>query len=268
MQYVWRPSPFIALSVGVHAIAVVGWVAAPEYWLYAVGAMFCNQIAIVAGGLWPKSTLLGPNLVQLSAAAIRRREVAITIDDGPDPDVTPHVLEVLETFGAKATFFCIGDRVRQHPDLCRKIVASGHLVENHGQTHSKRHAFLGYRSWRREVESAQETIAAVTGRAPRHFRALAGIRNPFLAPVLAHLGVHLTSWTHRGFDTRSRCPDQVFFRLTNRLSAGDILLLHDGNSARSPSGNPIILEVLPRLLRELEGRKLRAVTLEAACDPR
>lgn len=266
MRYVWRPSPFIAFSVGVHGAAIVGWIWNPDCWPYALGAMACNQVAIIFAGLLPKSALLGSNLTRLPAAAIHRQEVAITIDDGPTPEVTPRVLEILETFGAKATFFCIGDRVQRYPDLCRKIVACGHLIENHGQTHRKRYAFLGYRGWLREVGSAQETIAAVTGRAPRCFRALAGIRNPFLDPVLARFNIRLASWTHRGFDTRVTCPDQVFFRLTRHLSSGDILLLHDGNCARSASGMPIILEVLPRLLQEIKDRNLNAVTLEGACD--
>lgn len=266
MPYAWRPSPFIVFSAGIHAAALAALVLYPGYWPYAAGAIACNQFAIILGGLLPRSALLGPNIVRLPAAAIRRREVAITIDDGPTPDVTPIVLEILDRFGAKATFFCIGDRVQAHPDLCRKIMACGHSIGNHGQTHRKRYAFLGYRGWLQEVGRAQETIASVTGRAPRCFRALAGIRNPFLDPVLARLGIRLASWTHRGFDTRETRSDQVFLRLTRHLSSGDILLLHDGNCATSGSGKPIILEVLPRLLQEIDARKLKTVTLEAAFD--
>ena len=266
MQYAWRPSPFVVVSAGIHGAALAACVSSPEFWPYAAGAIACNQFAIVLGGLLPRSALLGPNIVRLPAAAIRRQEVAITIDDGPSPEVTPLVLEILDRFGVKATFFCIGDRVQTYPDLCRSIIACGHLIENHGQTHRTRYAFLGYRGWLQEVGRAQETITAVTGRAPRCFRALAGIRNPFLDPVLAGLGVRLASWTHRGFDTRETNADRVFLRLTRHLSSGDILLLHDGNCARSKSGEPIILEVLPRLLREIESRKLKTVTLEAAFD--
>ena len=80
------------------------------------------------------------------------------------------------------------------------------------------------------------------------FRPTAGLRNPFLEPILARHGLHLASWTRRGYDTRNRDVDDVVRRLTSDLAAGDILLLHDGNAARTVAGQPIILTVLPRVL--------------------
>ena len=96
------------------------------------------------------------------------------------------------------------------------------------------------------------------------FRAPAGLRNPFLDPVLTHLDLRLASWTRRGFDTVNSDASSVYRRLAEPLNAGDILLLHDGHAARDRAGAPVILGVLERLLETLEQRSLRAVTLRSA----
>ena len=114
-----------------------------------------------------------------------------------------------------------------------------------------------------DIARAQESIVRVTGCSPRFFRAPAGLRNPFLEPVLARLQLRLVSWTRRGFDTVNGNADVVCRRLTNSLQAGDILLLHDGNAARSRKGRPVILEVLPRLLDAMAAKELQPVTLRS-----
>ena len=96
------------------------------------------------------------------------------------------------------------------------------------------------------------------------FRAPAGLRNPFLDPVLARLGLTLASWSARGFDTRIGDAERVRQALLRGLQAGAILLLHDGNAARSPRGIPVILEVLPAVLEAAAAAGLRLVTLRDA----
>ena len=117
---------------------------------------------------------------------------------------------------------------------------------------------------RAEVERAQQSIAAATGQEPRFFRAPAGLRNPFLEGVLATLDLSLVSWTRRGFDTVAREPGLVLARLTRNLAAGDILLLHDGHAARTATGTPVVLEVLPGLLAAFRAERLETVTLKSA----
>ena len=205
--------------------------------------------------------MLGPNLLRLPPAAALRREVSLTLDDGPDPEVTPAVLELLDRYGARASFFCIGERVRRYPDLCRDIVARGHSIENHTQHHSHWFSFLGMRGFEREIGAGQETITSIAGQRPVFFRAPAGLRNPLLEPVLARLGLRLAAWTRRGFDTVTQDSATVAHRLLRGLAATDILLLHDGNSARSTSGARVVLEVLPRVLEGMAARGLKSVTL-------
>ena len=114
---------------------------------------------------------------------------------------------------------------------------------------------------RREIARAQASIAAACAVVPRFFRAPAGLRNPFLQPCLTDQGLQLASWTRRGYDTQTADAEVVLRRLTRNLAAGDILLLHDGLAARAADGTPVILAVLPKLLAELAGRRLRCVTL-------
>ena len=116
----------------------------------------------------------------------------------------------------------------------------------------------------RELQAAQDTLTAITGQRPLFFRAPAGLRNPFLDPVLARLGLRLASWSARGFDTRIGDAERVKDRLLRGLRAGAILLLHDGNAARTPDGIPVILEVLPAVLAAAEAADLRFVTLRQA----
>ncbi|MFZ0501312.1 MAG: polysaccharide deacetylase family protein [Steroidobacteraceae bacterium] len=263
----WRPTPLVSVSLGVHVGALALVVARPSAWPWAVGAVFADHALLTAVGLTPRSALLGPNWTRLPAAAASRRELAITIDDGPDPRITPRVLDLLDERGAKATFFCIGERVQRCAELAREIVRRGHAVENHSQRHLHYFSVLGPRGLVAEIERAQDTIGITTGQHPLFFRAPAGFRSPFLDPVLSRLGLRLASWTRRGFDTVRSRAESVLGKLTRDLGAGDILLLHDGHAALTANGVPVILEVLPRLLDALATAELTPVTLRAAATP-
>jgi peptidoglycan/xylan/chitin deacetylase (PgdA/CDA1 family) len=258
----WRPTPLLYASAAMHAGAAAGVLLKPQTWPWALGLVAANHAVLCAAGLWPRSSLLGSNWTRLPDGA--GAAVAITIDDGPDQEVTPQVLALLEKAGARATFFCIGERVLQHAELAREIVARGHAIENHSQRHRHNFSLMGYSGMRKEIERAQDSIESITGERPRFFRAPAGLRNPFLDPVLKDLGLQLASWTRRGFDTVNADAASVYRRLAEPLNAGDILLLHDGNAARDRGGAPVILTVLAQLLETLERRSLRPVTLRAA----
>jgi peptidoglycan/xylan/chitin deacetylase (PgdA/CDA1 family) len=261
-------------SAAVHLAAAAVTLARPRLWPWTLGAVVLDHLLITAAGLWPRSDWLGPNWTHLPAQSAERGDIAITIDDGPDPEVTPRVLDVLAAFEARASFFCVGERVSRYPDLAREIVRRGHSVENHSQRHRHSFSLLGPQGMAAEIGEAQGSIARVTGQNPRFFRAPAGLRNPFLEPILKRLKLQLASWTRRGFDTVNADPEDVYRRLERSLAGGDILLLHDGHAARAraavpaagvpAAGTPVILEVLPRLLETLRRRQLRPITLPTA----
>ena len=260
----WRPSLFLRLSAALHGLALLAVLAWPSQWPVWLGWVVANHVILATAGLWPRSRLLGANLTRLPPEAAARGEVALTFDDGPDPLVTPQVLAQLDAAGARATFFCVGDQLRRHPDLARDIVRRGHHIENHTDTHPNLFAAMGWRRMAQQVAGWQAAVEAVTGRAPRFFRAVAGLRNPWLDPILARQGLRLAAWTRRGYDTRSRDAEAVYQRLTRGLAAGDVLLMHDGHAARTPSGQPVVLAVLPRVLAALQAQGLRCVPLADA----
>jgi len=272
----WRPSPLLRGSLALNVAAGALVLVRPPLWPWALSAVLADHLLLTAAGLWPRSHLLGPNWTHLPAAAPRGAlgttvasatpaplagPIAITIDDGPDPEVTPRVLELLAAHAVRATFFCIGERVARHPDLARAIVAHGHEIGNHTYRHLMRFSLLGPRAIAAEIARAQEVIATATGTAARFFRAPAGLRNPFLEPILARANLQLVSWTRRGFDTVTGSTTRVLGSLTRHLQPRDILLLHDGHAARTSSGTPVILEVLPRLLTAVSAAGLTPVTL-------
>ena len=260
----WQMPLLLKASVGCHLGAAALALAQPALWPWALGAVALDHALVTGAGLWPRSTWLGSNLRRLPRASIARREIALTIDDGPDPELTPAVLDLLDAHHARATFFCIARHAQQHATLCREIVRRGHSVQNHSFDHVHTFSLLGPRAIRRELVRAQDTLAQITGQRPRLFRAPAGLRNLFLGPVLHELELQLVSWTRRGFDTARRDPAAVLARLTNALAAGDILLLHDRHAAIAASGRPVTLDVLPPLLQRFEQSGLRAVTLPEA----
>jgi peptidoglycan-N-acetylglucosamine deacetylase len=256
----WRCPPLLAGSAALHALALPVLAAVPGLRAAAVALMIADHAVLMGAGMLPRSRSLGPNLRRMPAGEGR---VALTFDDGPDPEVTPRVLDLLEGHGARASFFCVGELVERHPGLTREIARRRHRVENHTHRHLNRFSMLGPGGLAREIDRAQEAIAAATGRAPELFRPPAGIRSPLLEPLLAKRGLWLASWTRRGFDTVRSDPDRVLAALVRDLADGDVLLLHDGRAARTGDGEPVVLRVLPRLLERLDAEGLAAVPLPA-----
>ncbi|CAL62991.1 Polysaccharide deacetylase [Herminiimonas arsenicoxydans] len=260
----WQASPFLKASVALHVGAVVTALLWPHAMGIAIAAVIANHLALAAAGLWPRSTLLGSNVLRLPNA---RAEVALTIDDGPDPDITPQVLDILKAHGIQATFFCIAAKVQRYPELAQRMVAAGHHIENHSMVHRHNFSVLGLNNIKKELAGAQHVIEEVTGRRPLYFRAPAGLRNLFLDPVLHQLGLQLVSWTRRGFDTRVGDAQKILDRLLDDLKAGDILLLHDANAARGSNGRAVILDVLPELIARVRKENLQFVKVEDGMRP-
>ncbi|HEX4984986.1 MAG TPA: polysaccharide deacetylase family protein [Burkholderiales bacterium] len=252
----WRPGAALKASLVLHLAALAGLAARPQWWPQILAAVVLNHVVLALIGLWPRSRSLGSNMLRLPQAAAQRREIALTFDDGPNPDVTPKVLDILDAHHARASFFVIGEKAARHPDLVREISRRGHSVENHSLRHSGFFGFFGWRALGREIGVAQEIVAGLIGSPPAFFRAPMGIRNPLLDPMVTKLGLRYVTWTRRGFDTVSRDAAAVLARLTRNLAAGDILLLHDRT--------PLVLEVLPALLERIEAAGLRQVPLPEA----
>jgi peptidoglycan/xylan/chitin deacetylase (PgdA/CDA1 family) len=260
----WKPAPAVLASMGLHASAIPWLIADPGAWPWVAGAIGANHVVLGTFGMMPRSQALGRNHFRLPPASAARREIALTFDDGPDPAVTPRVLDLLDRHEARASFFCIGRRALEQPRLVREMVSRGHSGENHTFRHSRSFALWPLGKLWGEIDAAQNVISDITGREPRYFRAPAGLRSPLLDPVLARASLEYTSWTRRGFDTVSRNPQSVLDRLTRSLRAGDIVLLHDGAPSRRANEEAIVLNVLPGLLARMAESGLRSVSLPEA----
>lgn len=264
----WPVPPLLKGSAALHVAAAGVGLLELAAWPWTLAALAANHALITAAGLTPRSALLGPNLTRLPPASAARGEFAITVDDGPDPEVTPALLDLLAAQGVRASFFVIAERAAAQGALLRRIVAAGHSVQNHSDRHRHHFSLLGPRALAREIGSAQDRLADLTGVRPHCFRAPAGLRNPFLDPVLHRLDLRLVSWTRRGFDTREADARRVLARLARKPAAGDILLLHDGHARRTAAGTPVLLAVLPPLLARYRAAGLRPVTLAEAVPHR
>ena len=165
-KYHWRPTMMIKGSFLLIVTAVTAVAISPDIWPWAASIVVLDHLLLTIAGLWPRSTLLGSNWISLPEASAAKGEIAITIDDGPDPVVTPAVLDLLDSYGVKATFFCIGEKAQRHPDLCRDIVNRGHAVENHSMHHNHHFSFLLLGGYYSELADAQQTLTSITGIRP------------------------------------------------------------------------------------------------------
>ncbi|MGH7101594.1 MAG: polysaccharide deacetylase family protein [Acetobacteraceae bacterium] len=260
----WSPTPAIRLSAGLHVLATAALVARPESWPWLLGCLAANHLLLGVSGACPRAQLLGPNLCRLPPSSTRLGQVALTFDDGPDPRVTPAVLDLLDRWGVKASFFCIGRRAAAFPALVGEIAARGHGVENHSHTHANALACYAPAALHRELSAAQTAIGGITGRPPAFFRPPMGLRSPLFDPVLRRLELRQVTWTRRGYDTVCGDPRLVLRRLARGLAAGDVLLLHDGGRLATRRGRPVVLDVLPALLDRIAAAGLRSVPLHAA----
>ena len=261
----WRPALVARVSMALHAAGALALLVQPTLWPWVLATLAANHLLLTFAVLWPRGRVLGPNLVRLPAVAIQRGEISLTFDDGPDAEITPQVLDLLDRYQARASFFVIGKKAAALPDVIKEIVRRGHSVENHSHRHAHTFAFYGVGRLGREVEFCQTTIAALAGRPARFFRAPAGFRSALLDPVLAKRGLRYASWTRRGFDGVACDPAKVLQRLCRDLAAGDILLLHDGAGTRTREGKSVVLAVLPLLLDQIAARGLKSVPLPIAC---
>jgi peptidoglycan/xylan/chitin deacetylase (PgdA/CDA1 family) len=216
--------PWIPVAVSFKACALV--LAALHHADAALVLFFGPDPWIFLQFVLPSSQAFGPAAVSF---ATPRREVWLTIDDGPDPTSTPRVLDLLRSHGARATFFVVGSQVSRHPELARRIVAEGHTIGNHTQSHPSA-CFWRATPGTTASEIDLCTAALLLADAPfeRYFRPPVGVRNPFLDPQLASRGMQLVLWNARGLDGLGRHPQAALARIARRIRPGGILVAHEG----------------------------------------
>lgn len=159
------------------------------------------------------------------------RQVWLTIDDGPHPVDTPQILDLLDVYGAKVTFFMIGTQVRQHPELVKEVLSRGHTVGNHTYNHPLKDFWCaGRKRTYRELDTAQEVLKEA-GADATLFRSPVGIKNMFLNRYLKDHGLRCVAWSIRSGDVLGRRSDKVVKRVLREAKPGAIILMHEGQSS-------------------------------------
>jgi len=241
------------------ATTTAGAVSAFGFSMLSVGLPVALFVALVADGIVrPGSSTLYPTVTHGPRDG---RRVALSFDDGPDPEVTPAVLDALAKHGARATFFTIGRSLEAHPQLARRLLGEGHELGNHSWRHSRRQGFLGTDAQVREIEAGAQTILALTGsQAQPLYRPPIGLKSPPLARAAWQQRLTLVGWSLHSRDTRTADPQRISQRVLERIAPGDIVLMHDGHDLPGRH-RPACARALPSILRGLRENGLDCVTV-------
>ena len=184
------------------------------------------------GAFHRNSPLFGRPITRLRSNA---RAVALTFDDGPNPDATPQILEALAARGVKATFFVLGRHAERWPELVARVGAEGHSIGNHGYYHRKLH-FKSPRYVHEDLALGTRAIEQASGIRPQLFRAPHGFRSPWVTAIARSLGQRTVGWSLGVWDSDRPGVDAIADRTVNGARPGSILLLHDGDGY-DPAGD-------------------------------
>lgn len=209
------------LAANLAALAV-----ASGNWLWLIAVIVVMFLVIGLGVAIPQMKFFGPFICRGNTA---RKEVALTFDDGPDARSTPALLDLLRENKVEAAFFCIGKRIVAEPALAQRILAEGHMLENHSFAHSNTTNFFTVPQLLADLSQAQVAIQTATGTTPKLFRPPVGLSNPNVFRAAKTLGLRVVGWSIRSLDTKITEPERIVARIERGLKPGAIILLHDGN---------------------------------------
>jgi peptidoglycan-N-acetylglucosamine deacetylase len=198
----------------------------------AAGAVVIGGAA--HGAFWHNSPVFGRPITKVHGTGKR---VALTFDDGPNPNATPLILDALGERGVKATFFILGRHAERWPELVERVAREGHAIGNHGYHHRKLH-FKSPSYVRTDLTLGTEAIVRVSGVTPKVFRAPHGFRSPWVTPIARSLGQRTVGWSFGVWDSDRPGVDVITQRILDGAKPGSILLLHDGDGY-DPEGNRV-----------------------------
>lgn len=206
----------------------------------------------------PQTQVFGPTLVHG-----RGHVVALTFDDGPNPYVTPELLDVLRRERVHATFFVVGRAARAHPELVRRIADDGHELGNHTDSHAHLNALPTRDAIAHEIDAAEDAIAAASGRRTPYLRPPFGARNRAALDVAERKGYTVVMWSAMLGERHGPESDTALARrLVAQVQDGAIVVLHDGDRGRDDRGGRTGEAALaPLVIDALKARGYRFVTI-------
>jgi peptidoglycan/xylan/chitin deacetylase (PgdA/CDA1 family) len=253
------------------AIATVGVLARPRPSRRAPGAVraAATVAAVATAGVtfWVGANSPTVNWFgsQVAHGPRDRREVAITFDDGPDAPYTLEIARILDSRGAKGTFFMVGKALDRRPDIARALREDGHLLGNHSYQHD---------SWRwldpryPELERTQRAFRHNLGICPTFYRAPHGQHTPFLANVVDDHGMTMVGWDVSAGDWKTDDARLVARRVLDDVEPGSIIVLHDGLDGSVTADRSVLVRAVPLILDGLARRDLKPVRLDALLSER
>ncbi|MFB5760909.1 polysaccharide deacetylase family protein [Paenibacillus medicaginis] len=206
-----------------------------------------------------------PRIIRLGAfrKGTTKNQVAFTFDDGPHPQYTPELLDLLQEYQVKATFFVLGSQAELHPDLIRRIHGEGHQIGIHNYDHVSNWLMLPWTVRRDHMERTADIIESIIGKRPDHYRPPWGLMNAF--DFFHPKSYRIVLWSLKAGDWRSRsCHKKLKATLLNGITDGSVILLHDsGDSPGADRHAPyFMLRALEEVLHQLQGRNLQFVRLD------
>jgi peptidoglycan-N-acetylglucosamine deacetylase len=235
--------------------------------------MLTARLALVAAAAWSAPALAAVVPPVADALNVPRRlppgtrGVALTFDDGPHPEGTPALLDLLRDAGGKATFFLIGEQVERWPEIAERTAREGHTIALHGYRH-RNLLRVPPRALASDLERGAHTIEHATGVVPALYRPPYGIFSPAGLAIARRRGYANLLWSRWGHDWRRfTTPERISAEVTRDLQDGDVLLLHDADHYSAPGSWRNTLAAMPRVLDELARRDLKAVTAQPAASP-
>lgn len=254
---------FAVKGVALAAILVVFATLSSEWAVVTACAIVLVTIAFLTYAIAHPNSQFFARVV--SRLATPERIVALTFDDGPDPVFTPQILDLLATHDAKASFFVLGERAAQYPELIARMQRDGHTVGTHTQSHRLKFHFGSPRYVQREIEDAIAVVANILESSPTLFRPPQGLRTPcFAAGWRRTSGLTCVTWSVRGLDSMRTTADAIVARVHKHLQPGAIVTLHDGTGLGGGNDRAPTLEALGTLLAMCGERGLRCISLGEA----
>jgi len=238
---------FIATAT---TLALLSLFASLSWWFFALAILVWMTVVFV-GSAW-----IGSNYhveAFCSDPSEAANKIAITFDDGPT-EFTPKVLDILEAFNAKATFFCIGKNIDQNHEIFRQIIFKGHIAGNHSYFHGKDFDLKNKKEVFEEIERTNFAIRNFSAKTARFFRPPYGVTNPAIAEAVKLTKHHVIGWNIRSMDGVSKDEDAIYNRIVRQLKPGAIILMHDTSQ--------VSVNVLERILLTLRDQKFEIVPLD------
>jgi peptidoglycan-N-acetylglucosamine deacetylase len=237
--------------------AVLGSAAAFGPSALSVGVPLGAHALLMADGIFrPASPILYPTLVR---GRTDQPQVSLTFDDGPDPEITPGLLDILAEHQARASFFVIGRQLEKSLALGERMLNEGHELGNHSWQHSRLQNFYSAAGHGLEIDRCSQLIRSLT-RSEREplYRPPVGLKSPAMARAAHKRQLTAVAWSIHSRDTIVRDANRIARNVLRRIRPGDIVLLHDGHDLERRH-RPIIHQIVPLLLRGLRELGLRSV---------